>query len=71
MAKKTISLTEEAYKLLLRNKRPGESFSELIVEGFGKKKRLLDYAGIWESMPADGWKEIERGVAEARKGTMQ
>ncbi len=68
MATKNIAITEEAYNLMLRHKRPNESFTELIKERFKKGKTLTDYAGIWVDMPEEEWKAIEKGVKEARKG---
>lgn len=68
MATKNIAITEKAYKLLARHKRSGESFSEVIVEHFQKKKHLFDYAGIWADMPETAWKEFEGHVQAARKG---
>lgn len=68
MATKNIAITEEAYNLMLRHKRPNESFTELIKEHFKKGKKLTDYAGIWSDMPQKEWEAIARGVKEARKG---
>lgn len=68
MASKNIAITEDAYKLLVRHKRPDESFSEVIREHFKKGKKLTDYAGVWANMPEKKWKEFEADVVEARKG---
>ena len=44
---KTITISEEAYKLLLSEKR-GESFSDVIIRLIkSNKKNIMDYAGIW------------------------
>mgnify|MGYP001619196175 CR=1 FL=1 len=68
MVTKNIAITDKAYTLLSRHKRPGESFSQVIVEHFQKKKHLSDFAGIWADMPESAWKEFEFHVLEARKG---
>ncbi|MBI2575144.1 antitoxin VapB family protein [Candidatus Woesearchaeota archaeon] len=68
MATKNIAITEDAYNLLVRHKRLDESFSKVIIEHFGRKKTLLDYAGIWAHIPEGEWKLFERKVGEARKG---
>ena len=68
MATKNIAITEEAYNLMLRHKRPNESFTELIKERFKKGKKLTDYAGIWADIPEKEWREFEQHVKEARKG---
>lgn len=41
----TISLTKEAYEALVRLKRNGESFSELILRLAREKERVWDYFG--------------------------
>ncbi len=68
MATKNIAITDMAYELLSRNKLHGESFSQVIISHFKKKKHLLDYAGIWEEVPDDEWKEFERSIKAARSG---
>ncbi|ACP54381.1 antitoxin VapB family protein [Saccharolobus islandicus] len=48
---KTITISEEAYKLLLKEKRDGESFSDVIVRLIkGNRREVMDYAGIWSDM---------------------
>ena len=71
MVTKNISITEEAYNLMKRHKRHGESFSEVIREHFKKKNSILDYAGIWADVPEKEWKEFEQRVVGARKGLSQ
>lgn len=68
MASKNIAITEDAYELLVRHKRPSNSFSDVIKEHFTGKKKLTDYAGIWAGIPEKRWKEFEAAVEEARKG---
>ena len=65
---KNISITKEAYDLLARNKKSGESFSEVILTYFKKEKKLFDYAGMWADVSADEFEELKKGVEEARKG---
>jgi predicted CopG family antitoxin len=46
MAVKTIPLDAEAYEALARQKRPGQSFSELIKERFGRRTTAADLLRI-------------------------
>jgi len=49
MTTKTITIMEDAYEMLLSNKRTGESFSEQIRRAFSKgrkKHNLMDIFGI-------------------------
>ena len=45
---KTITISDEAYKALLREKRPNESFSATILRLVRSKTSLLDLAGAWK-----------------------
>ncbi|QXJ29102.1 antitoxin VapB family protein [Saccharolobus shibatae] len=48
---KTITISEEAYRLLLKEKRNGESFSDVIVKLIkGNRRKVMKYAGIWSDM---------------------
>ena len=51
---KTIAISEEAYRLLLGEKREGESFSDVIIRLVKSNKGdIMDYAGIWKDMSDD------------------
>ena len=65
---KVISLSEEAYGKL-KTLKHDRSFSELIMELVGKrkkKKNLLDFYGIWAD-DADEWEKIKKRIYEDRK----
>lgn len=49
MGSKTISLDEEAYKRLRREKNANESFSDVVKRLTSplKHKPLVDFAGVW------------------------
>ena len=48
MPGKTITISHEAYEALLREMRPGESPSDVILRLVREKRRsLLDFAGKW------------------------
>jgi predicted CopG family antitoxin len=48
MATKTISVTDEAYKALLREKKGGESFTETILRITARSGKLADCFGAWK-----------------------
>ena len=55
-----ISLTKDAYKALVRLKRNGESFSELILRITKERESVLDYFG---SIPLT--QKEENGIMES------
>lgn len=59
---KTVSLDEEAYKLLKKKKEKGESFSD-VVKKMTKEKSLLELAGMWKD------EELRSKITDARKST--
>jgi predicted CopG family antitoxin len=52
---KVISLSEKAYETLKGMKKPGESFSDVVlrVAQPKKKKSLMEFAGTWVGNDAD------------------
>ena len=46
---KVISLSKKAYQTLKDSKKPGESFSDVVLRVVGekKKKSLLEFSGKW------------------------
>ena len=52
---KVISLSNEAYKTLKDSKKPGESFSDVVLRVLKpkKKKSLLEFSGKWVGNDAD------------------
>lgn len=67
MVSKNISITEEAYNILARRKKFGESFSEVIIDNFKGRKNLLEFAGAWSEMPEKDFREIKKNIKEVRK----
>lgn len=63
MATKTITITEDAYLALKREKLPGESFSEVIRRKFGRSSAR----GLIGLLTASEAEAIEKGIAERRK----
>lgn len=48
MSTKTISITEDAYSMLLLEKRENESFSDVISRLVKRRSKLSDSFGKWE-----------------------
>jgi predicted CopG family antitoxin len=72
MASKTIMISQEAYEILKRRKRPNESFTDVIVRLGSEKgsvKRLLDLARSKEFEPIspETAKSMEKASKEFRK----
>lgn len=68
MATKTITIMEDAYKILLMNKMRSESFSEEIRRVLAKKKNIMEFAGAWGDMNDKEAEEMKKNIANFRKG---
>lgn len=69
MAVKTVTIDLEAYEILTRRKRPGQSFSQVIKEHFGKKKTggdLLAALGRL-SLSEETLDAVERQIEQRRE----
>jgi predicted CopG family antitoxin len=65
MAVRTISLHEDAYRLLREAKRPGESFSDVVERLLAPERpRLTGLAGI---IPRDAARELRAHVETMRR----
>jgi predicted CopG family antitoxin len=64
---KVISLSEKAYETLKGMKKPGESFSDVVIRVAGKekKKSLLEFSGKWVG------DDIDEVFAEIKKDREQ
>lgn len=63
MASKTLTITEAAYERLAAEKRPGESFTDVILR-LTKKRSLFDLPKYVTKKEADS---IAEAVAESRR----
>ena len=73
MATKNISITEEAYKALQRQKRNNESFTQIILRLTENRGKLSDLYGAWKMTEDEetriteelskGWKRAGKRVA--------
>ncbi len=65
MGVKTITISIEAYNALLREKRPGESFSDVILRLIKSRGDVMDLAGAWSDVTDEVVEDILRGIREA------
>ncbi|MGI0148274.1 MAG: antitoxin VapB family protein [Thermoplasmata archaeon] len=66
METKTIALDREAYDLLRRQKRKGESFSDAVKRIARDGRPLSDFAGAWRKHLSD--RDIQEIEAAIRRG---
>lgn len=71
MTAKTVALDTEAYDLLLRSKRPGETFSEVVRRRLRPPSRISDLAGSLSDLSPQIWSEITRERDAHRRGDAQ
>ena len=66
MATKTLSIMDEAYEALRREKNKGESFTDVVLRLAERRGKLADSAGKWEMSDAE-WKKISTDLKRAWK----
>lgn len=69
MATKTISIMEDVYELLVRNKSKDESFSEVIRKEFSKKGKISECAGILSDLTNKQITQMEKVIEKSREYT--
>lgn len=65
---KTVGLDKEAYERLKAEKRPGESFSDVVKRLTRKRRPLTEFVGLWKTLPEKDVREFDevfRSVREA------
>lgn len=72
MATKTITIMEDAYRLMAMEKMPNESFSDLVRRKFiarrtFKKEDLLQFAGAWKDMSDEQAEELKANIRRMRE----
>ncbi|MEB3779523.1 MAG: antitoxin VapB family protein [Desulfurococcales archaeon] len=65
MGVKTITISLEAYEALLRIKKPGESFSDVILRLVRKHRSITELASAWHDVSDEEIQEILREIEEA------
>jgi predicted CopG family antitoxin len=66
MTSKTISVSEDAYELLMKMKLKNESFTETIRR-LAKRRKLTDCAGLWSDVPDAEMEQYLKSMAELRQ----
>jgi predicted CopG family antitoxin len=67
METKTIALDREAYELLRRRRRKGETFSDAVKRIARDPRPLSDFAGAWRTHLSErDIREIQEAIARGR-----
>jgi predicted CopG family antitoxin len=66
MTSKNISVSEDAYELLMKMKLKNESFTETIRR-LAKRRKLTDCAGLWSDVPDAEMEQYLKSMAELRQ----
>ena len=70
MGYKTISLSDVAYRKLKAERRPRESFSDVVIRLLGAKQPpLMKYAGAWKPLTGSELEEIRARIDRLRHAT--
>ena len=66
MTSKTISVREEVYDMLEKEKLPEESFSDTLTRLVKEKGKISDLAGAWSDLDEEELESIEKGMKKVR-----
>lgn len=59
---KNIAVADDVYEMLAKEKREGESFSDVIRRWRPKAGSLMDCYGLWGDIPEEEFREIEAAI---------
>ncbi len=62
---KNISISEDVYKMLIKLRLEGESFSD-VIRRLVKRSRISECAGLWADMSDEEYEAIRSGSLRAR-----
>lgn len=66
MGTKTISIMDDAYEILSRNKMKSESFSG-VIRRLAKSGDIMAFAGAWKKMSDKEITEMKKDIMDLRK----
>ena len=64
---KNIAVADDVYEMLSKEKKEGESFSDVIRRLTKRRKSLLEFAGAWADIPDEEFREMEAAWAWANQ----
>ena len=67
MRGKNIALRREAVEILDRQKREGESYSDVVLRLVGRRRTLVELADFLESLPPVEGDDLDRRLAAIRR----
>ena len=67
MGTKTISIMEDVYELLSKNKKPNESFSQELRRLVPKKGNIMECAGLWAHMSDKEAEDMKKYIEDFSK----
>jgi len=57
-----IAISSEAYEALLKARKPGESFSDVILRLVKNREGGLDLASVWRDIEGDEIERVFKGI---------
>ena len=62
MGTKTISIMDDVYDLLKKQKREHESFSDIIRRSIKKKGDIKEVIGLWSDLSDEDFHDVEKTI---------
>jgi len=68
---KTIAVANDVYEMLAKDKRRGESFSDVLRRWRRSKPSLMDSFGLWGDMPEEEFRRIKKAIESVDRPVME